>query len=97
MLNFPYLDETEELTDTVRANVGGSFVRLSDGFCHYELTKSENAPTIVLIHGFSVPYYIFDPTFEFLAGTGFQVVGVANGIYASAAYGSMMLLGCWGV
>jgi pimeloyl-ACP methyl ester carboxylesterase len=74
MLNFPYLHETEELTDTVRANVGGSFVRLSDGFCHYELIKSENAPTIVLIHGFSVPYYIFDPTFAFLAGSGFQVL-----------------------
>jgi pimeloyl-ACP methyl ester carboxylesterase len=71
---FPYLHETEELTDAVRAKSGGLFIRLSDGDCHYELSKSNNAQTVVLIHGFSVPYFIWDPTFEFLAKSGFRVL-----------------------
>ena len=73
-MSFPYLNETEELTDTVRATAGGSFIQLSDGFCHYEINKSESSQTVVLIHGFSVPYYIWDPTFDFLVRSGFQVL-----------------------
>ena len=29
---------------------------------------------IILIHGFSVPYFIYDPTFEFLERSGFRVL-----------------------
>jgi len=29
---------------------------------------------VVLVHGFSVPYFIFDPTFAFLAQSGFRVL-----------------------
>jgi pimeloyl-ACP methyl ester carboxylesterase len=29
---------------------------------------------VVLIHGFSVPYFIYDPTFEFLSQSGFHVL-----------------------
>jgi pimeloyl-ACP methyl ester carboxylesterase len=80
--NFPYLHETEELTDAVRDHADGSFVQLTDGVCHYEI----NSPlpnwgegpgvraTVVLIHGFSVPYFIWDPTFEFLTKSGFRVL-----------------------
>lgn len=73
-MSFPYLTETEELTDTVRAIAGGSFIQLSDGFCHYDFYKSEGSQSVVLIHGFSVPYYIWDPTFNCLAESGFQVL-----------------------
>lgn len=74
--NFPYLTETEELTDSVRSQAGGSFIRLSDGVCHYELhkTQHETRNTVVLIHGFSVPYFIWDPTFDFLTHSGFRVL-----------------------
>jgi pimeloyl-ACP methyl ester carboxylesterase len=30
--------------------------------------------TVVLIHGFSVPYFIFDPTFDYLTASGFRVL-----------------------
>src|SRR3990172_6014274 len=30
--------------------------------------------TVVLVHGFSVPYYIWDPTFEALIEAGFRVL-----------------------
>ena len=73
-MSFPYLNETEELTDTVRATAGGSFIQLSDGYCHYEINRCERSQTVVLVHGFSVPYYIWDPTFDCLAESGFQVL-----------------------
>lgn len=79
---FPYLNETEELTDAVRAKADGSFIRLTDGVCHYQLhppllNSGEGSGVraiIVLIHGFSVPYFIWNPTFDFLAKTGFRVL-----------------------
>ena len=78
---FPFVNETEDLTDAVRNNAGGSFIRLSDGICHFEfggldmpLRDYLTTDVIVLIHGFSVPYFIWDPTFEFLVRSGFRVL-----------------------
>jgi len=62
------------LTNTVRATLPGQFVNLPLGIVHYELTGPDKAPTIVLVHGFSVPYYIWDPTFEALTQAGFRVL-----------------------
>ena len=78
-MTFPYLTETEDLTDSVRAHAGGSFVPLSDGICHYELSQPGNHAVrstqyVVLTHGFSVPYFIWDPTFDFLKQSGFRVL-----------------------
>ena len=51
-----------------------SYVRLSNGYTHYELCGPENGEPVVLVHGFSVPYFIFDPTFSFLVDSGFRVL-----------------------
>jgi pimeloyl-ACP methyl ester carboxylesterase len=74
MRTFPYLNETEELTDAVRAKADGSFIQLTDGICHYELNGTGKTPYVILIHGFSVPYFIWDPTFDFLKKSGFRVL-----------------------
>ena len=66
--------ERLELDRTSRARLPGSFVSLSDGITHYEIAGPEGAPPIVLIHGFSVPLFIWDPTFEALAEAGFRVL-----------------------
>lgn len=71
---FPFFDETEELTAAARNHLGGSFVALSGGVTHYELGGREQGVPVVLVHGFSVPNYIFDPTFEFLCKEGFRVL-----------------------
>jgi len=71
---FPYLGETEELNEATRANAPGSFIRLSDGYTHYEIGGPENRQPVVLVHGFSVPYFIWDPTFKFLTESGFRVL-----------------------
>ena len=86
---FSYRDEILELNDLTRKEASGSFVQLSDGFTHYELSDPAPHPRplsqwergaeggvrdVVLVHGFSVPYLIYDPTFAFLTQSGFRVV-----------------------
>lgn len=66
--------ETKELNDDTRRLTGGSFVPLTDGVTHYELSNNARDQTVVLVHGFSVPYFIFDPTFHFLTQHGFRVL-----------------------
>jgi pimeloyl-ACP methyl ester carboxylesterase len=41
---------------------------------HYELGGPEDGPFVVLVHGFSVPYFIWDPTFIALGQSGFRVL-----------------------
>jgi pimeloyl-ACP methyl ester carboxylesterase len=71
---YTFRSETRELDDESRRLTGGSYVRLPDGVTHYELGNPSGDPIVVLVHGFSVPYYIFDPTFEFLTQNGFCVL-----------------------
>lgn len=66
--------ETENITDAIRQKAGGSFVQLSQGVVHYELAGPADGRTVVLVHGFSVPYYIWDPTFDALTRAGFRVL-----------------------
>lgn len=73
-MTFPYLDETQELNESTRQGADGSFITLTDGVTHYELGGDENGSPVVLVHGFSGPYFIFDTTFEFLVDTGFHVL-----------------------
>ena len=54
---------------------GAAFVSLSEGVTYYRLAKGESCATAdVLVHGFSVPSYIWDPTYDFLASKGRCVV-----------------------
>lgn len=71
---FPYLGETKELDEVARASAPGSFIQLTNGCTHYELSGNTNGQPVVLVHGFSVPYFIWDPTFEFLTSSGFRVL-----------------------
>jgi pimeloyl-ACP methyl ester carboxylesterase len=71
---FPYLNETLELNEITRKTAEGSFISLANGITHYQLSGSQNGTPIVLIHGFSTPYFIFDTTFNFLVQAGFRVL-----------------------
>jgi len=72
--DFIYRGETKDIDDDIRTSTSGSFIRLSNGFTHYELCGPDNAQFVALIHGFSVPYFVFDPTFNFLVSAGFRVL-----------------------
>jgi pimeloyl-ACP methyl ester carboxylesterase len=67
---FPYRGETEVLNDGIRAKAPGTFVRLTEGITHYELGGPPSGPIAVLVHGFSVPYYVWEPTFQALVQAG---------------------------
>ncbi|MRW92224.1 alpha/beta fold hydrolase [Duganella sp. FT80W] len=64
------------LTDAVRSRAGapGQFATLSDGVTYYEAAGPANGRVAVLVHGFSVPSYIWDPTFAALRDAGYRVI-----------------------
>lgn len=66
--DFIYRGENKDLDDAARAAAPGSFTRLPDGCTHFELGGPSMGPATVLVHGFSVPYFVWDPTFEALSG-----------------------------
>ena len=68
--------EKRNLDSVARAATPGAFAMLSDGYTHYELggPASEEGRLVVLAAGFSVPYYIWDPTFNALTTAGFRVL-----------------------
>lgn len=65
--------EKTTLNDTVRRLDGTSFVQLPDGVTHYEVAGPLDGDKVVLVHGFSVPAYIWDSTFVALTGAGYRV------------------------
>ncbi len=66
--------ETRVLDEQARALAPGMFVELTDGMTHYDVAGPDSGQVVILVHGFSVPYYIWDTTFEALAAAGFRVV-----------------------
>lgn len=66
--------ETKKLTDITRAELGGQYIQLPKGVVHYELAGENTQATVVLVHGFSSPLYVFDPTFDFLKQHDFRVL-----------------------
>ncbi len=66
--------ENQFLNDQVRKSLPGEFIELSQGWVHYELGGPENGLKIVLVHGFSIPMFIWNPVFSFLTEAGFRVL-----------------------
>jgi pimeloyl-ACP methyl ester carboxylesterase len=66
--------ETADLDDDLRKSAPGQFVKTPAGFVHYQWAGPENGRVVVLVHGFSVPYYLWTGTFEMLADAGFHVL-----------------------
>lgn len=67
-------EEREELSDSVRIKAPGKFIRLPDGFVHYELAGPADGGTVVLVHGFSTYCFTWDATFQALVCAGFRVL-----------------------
>jgi len=66
--------ERRDLDDEARSRAPGSFVALTNGQVHYELAGPEDGTLVVLVHGFSVPSFVWDPTYEELLSRGFRVL-----------------------
>lgn len=65
--------EKRDLGAAARASAGGQFVQLSDGFTHYDVAGPDSGQRVMLVHGFSVPSYIWDSTVAALTTAGFRV------------------------
>jgi pimeloyl-ACP methyl ester carboxylesterase len=66
--------EDEALDAEARAGAPGGFVDLADGRTHFVLEGPEAGMRVVLVHGFSVPLYIWDSTAAALTGAGHRVL-----------------------
>ena len=71
---FYFDSEHTPLDAGMRAQLNETFIELPNGVVHYELGGPVGGETVVLVHGFSVPAYIWDPTFEFLTSAGYRVL-----------------------
>jgi pimeloyl-ACP methyl ester carboxylesterase len=66
--------EYRHLDESARASAPGDFVDLEMGATHYQFSGASREGCVVLIHGFSIPYPIWDPTFIALTQAGFSTL-----------------------
>jgi pimeloyl-ACP methyl ester carboxylesterase len=66
--------EKATLDAAARVGAPGRFVELSRGTTHYDIAGPDTGRTVVLVHGFSVPYYIWDSTVAGLSAAGYRVI-----------------------
>jgi pimeloyl-ACP methyl ester carboxylesterase len=56
----------------------GAFVKLSQGYTYYEWNNPQADTVLVLVHGFSVPSYIWDSTFHAASKRGYSTLRYDN-------------------
>jgi hypothetical protein len=66
---FSYRDDIKELNELTRKELSGSFIRLPGGVTQYELSDADGENTVILVHEFSVPYFIYEPTADIFPTT----------------------------
>ena len=67
--------EYKEINQNFRDSIGTNyFIKLEDGFTYYELGGPESGEVIVLVHGYSVPSYIWDSTYTAAIDKGYRVL-----------------------
>lgn len=66
--------EKTELSAAARERAPGDFVMLSNGLTFYEAAGPDTGRVVVLVHGFSVPSYIWDSTFNAMTTAGYRVL-----------------------
>ena len=71
---YHFKSESKVMDDAARASAPGKFIQLQNGITHYELSDTDSAQTVVLIHGYSTPYFIWDMNFASLVSAGFRVL-----------------------
>lgn len=66
--------EIKELSPASRVGLPGQFISLQDGVTHYQVSGPETGPVVLLVHGFSIPAYVWENTISALTQAGFRVV-----------------------
>lgn len=74
---YEYILKEDNYKHNFKLNKEQSFVDLEEGFTFYNAANQNSEKTpIVLIHGFSVPSYIWNPTYKMLKEKGFYVISI---------------------
>ena len=74
---YEYILKEDNFKYNFELNKDQSFVDLEEGFTFYNSANQNSQKTpVVLIHGFSVPSYIWDPTFVMLREKGFYIISL---------------------
>ncbi len=66
--------ESLALNPETRKSLQGQFIKLSNGYVHYEIKGQIAREVIVLVNGFSSPLLVWDNNFEVLVKEGFRVL-----------------------
>ena len=61
-----------ELSTLDKGKIGGDFVSLKCGTTHYEIKG--DGETVVLVHGYATPYYIYDKLFDEFVKRGYKTL-----------------------
>lgn len=72
---YEYIIKNDTFVAKIQDSLPGDFIKLNNGITYYELAnKSSSGPVLVLIHGFSVPSYIWEPTYQKAKDLGYKVL-----------------------
>ena len=74
---YEYIQKDRSFFENFDLDSNSNFIKLSSGYTYYKSeNKNPNTTPIVLIHGFSVPSYIWDNTFNMLSEKGYYVISL---------------------
>jgi len=77
LLLIPYFalnEESKTLDNKTRHDLPGQFIKLSDGFVHFELSGPGKGSLVILIHGITSHYFLWDDLSHSLLKEGFRVL-----------------------
>src|SRR5512138_2616966 len=66
--------EKKDLTPEARSGLPGYFIPLTGGVTHAQVSGPEAGQVVLLVHGFSIPSYVWENNVAALAQAGFRVV-----------------------
>jgi len=73
--DYEYVVKNKDFRDTVLKKSNGEYVELSDGYTYFEeANQDSDLGNVVLVHGYSIPSYIMETTFNSLKERGYRVI-----------------------
>ena len=72
---YEYIVKDQDFRTEVLINNSGNYIELENGYTYFEEANHDSVTgTVVLVHGFSVPSYILETTFNSIKNKGFRVI-----------------------
>ena len=72
---YEYIVKDQDFRTEVLINNSGNYIELENGYTYFEEANQDSVTgTVVLVHGFSVPSYILETTFNSIKNKGFRVI-----------------------